>query len=294
MEELTKKTLKWIETKLMEEIKDTRALEGGTSSLMHLLTMETREVILREYTNDEWLAEDPTVVSREAENLIEAEKIDLSTPELLAVDATGKFASRPSIIMSKITGKVELKGIDLEKLARALIKIHAVRNPEITHEYFSYSNHIEFPQANWSKYPKKWQALFTYLKENTPPKYEPVFIHRDFHPANILWENGEVSAIVDWPNACIGPREFDIAHCRWNLAMMYGLNAADTFLEAYLKHSDLKSYSSYWDLEALKNVFEEEPPAVYQGWTHFGLTELTPEIIAMRMDDFLLQASRDL
>lgn len=294
MDEKTKKTMKWTETILNEKIKSATLLEGGTSSLLHLLKTDTREVVLREYTIKEWLEEDPTVVAREAENLKEAENINIPTPKGLGVDAEGSQAGRPSVLMSKVDGKVELENLNLEKLAQALIAIHSLKEPQITHKFFSYNTEITNPEATWSAYPKKWQALFSYLKEQDSPTYKPSFIHRDFHPTNVLWKNGDVSGIVDWPNACIGPREFDIAHCRWNLAMMYGQEVADTFLEAYLKHSDLKNYSLYWDLLALKNIFEEEPPTVYQGWTHFGLTELTPEIIKQRMDAFLLIASRNI
>lgn len=294
MDKWTKKTMNWTETILNETIKSATLLEGGTSSLMHVLKTTTREVVLREYTNTQWLEEDPTVVAREAENLLEAEKITLPTPKLLGVDATGNEAGRPSVLMTKVEGEVELNNINLEKLAQALIAVHSVKEPQINHAFFSYNTDISKPEARWSAYPQMWQALFSYLKEAVQPNYKPAFIHRDFHPTNVLWKDGDVSGIVDWPNACIGPREFDIAHCRWNLAMMYGQKAADDFLEAYLKHSDLKDYSPYWDKLALKNVFSEEAPDVYAGWLHFGLKDLTAELITQRMDEFLSKASRDL
>ncbi|GAA0358092.1 hypothetical protein GCM10008932_08500 [Alkalibacterium iburiense] len=261
---------------------------------MHILETDTREVVLREYTNQEWLQEDPTVVAREAENLKAAEMIEIPTPKYLAVDATGREAGRPSVLMSKVEGKVELKNLNLEKLAQVLIAVHSLKDPPITHRFFSYNTDTVKPEAKWSAYPEKWQDLFAYLKEHTPPNYEPTFIHRDFHPTNVLWTNGDLSAIVDWPNACIGPREFDIAHCRWNLAMMTGQEAADGFLEAYIKQSDVKMYDTYWDLLALSNVFDEDPPAVYEGWTYYGLTELTPDLMRQRMDAFLIKASRHL
>ncbi len=55
------------------------------------------------------------------------------------------------------------------------------------------------------------------------------FIHRDFHPLNVLWHQGSVSGVVDWVHACRGPIEFDIASCRVNLALTAGIDAAEAF-----------------------------------------------------------------
>jgi hypothetical protein len=44
-----------------------------------------------------------------------------------------------------------------------------------------------------------------------------VLIHRDFHPGNVLWHRGQVSGVVDWQSASIGPASIDVANCRGNL-----------------------------------------------------------------------------
>lgn len=53
--------------------------------------------------------------------------------------------------------------------------------------------------------------------------------------------------------------------------MMYGLDAADLFLKFYMDFQ----YDYYWDLEALGNVYSDEKPQVYEGWSAFGLGSLT-------------------
>ena len=295
MDESTRQSLKWAEKELGEHIIQTRPLKGGTSSLLHQLTTTSgRAVVLREYNNQEWLTEDPTVVYREALNLKEAKHLTIPTPAFIAVDDKGETAGRPSILMSKVDGQVDLNPKDrtdwLRQLAQMLVTIHSLNKPTITHQYFSYNNDITKPKANWSSVPKNWQRLITYLNETKTPDYEPVFIHRDFHPTNVLWENNQVSAVVDWPNACIGPREMDIAHCRVNLAQMYGQSVADAFLTYYLDQSELTTYDNYWDLEALKNIFQEETPEVYKGWEVFGLNQLTSTTIVKRLDTFLIEA----
>ena len=49
------------------------------------------------------------------------------------------------------------------------------------------------------------------------PAHDVGFIHRDFHPGNVLWKRRRLTGIVDWQAASIGPRSVDIGHCRANL-----------------------------------------------------------------------------
>ena len=51
------------------------------------------------------------------------------------------------------------------------------------------------------------QALF----ENEPNSTSKCFCHGDFHYANILWQNGHISGILDFELSGIGERDFDIA-----------------------------------------------------------------------------------
>lgn len=95
------------------------------------------------------------------------------------------------------------------------------------------------------------------------PNYRPCFIHRDFHPGNILWVRGRCSEIVDWPNACRGPAGCDIAHCRENLMWLGGDYAADSF-QAQYKHITATSHHPDWEIAS---TLEHGP----SGWTHQGI-----------------------
>ena len=57
-----------------------------------------------------------------------------------------------------------------------------------------------------------------------------MFLHRDFHPGNLLWTDERITGVVDWVSACAGPPEEDIGHCRANLAIRHGQDWADEFL----------------------------------------------------------------
>lgn len=46
----------------------------------------------------------------------------------------------------------------------------------------------------------------------------PVICHGDFHPLNVLYESGRVTAVLDWPNAIVAEPAYDVAATRTILA----------------------------------------------------------------------------
>ncbi|OZU88891.1 aminoglycoside phosphotransferase [Virgibacillus indicus] len=266
-------------------------LKGSTSSTLHNIKLETdgevKEVVIRQFDNKEWLQEEPDLAVHEAESLRKAADAGVFTPEIIAYDKSGGVSGVPLVLMSKLRGSVELKPVDRNKwlngLAEALVKIHAVDAEDFPWSYFSYNdaNEVEIPV--WSTIPATWKKAIEIVK-GPRPKVRECFIHRDYHPANVLWENGSVSGVVDWVNACAGPAGVDVGHCRWNLAMLYDVETADGFLAAYKNHGGPAfKYDPYWDLVSVIDVLFG-PPEVYQGWVAFGVTGLTNKMMVERMD----------
>jgi Ser/Thr protein kinase RdoA (MazF antagonist) len=83
-----------------------------------------------------------------------------------------------------------------------------------------------------SRQPALWEKAIE-LWRNDVPDYRPTFIHRDFHPGNVLWSRGWVTGVVDWAGSCRGPIGCDLAHCRANLRELSGPDAGDDFIAAY-------------------------------------------------------------
>ena len=77
-----------------------------------------------------------------------------------------------------------------------------------------------------------WEQAFAVLGQD-PPSYDGTFLHRDFHPRNVLWTGDEITGIVDWVETSWGPAWLDVAHCRTNLAITHGTEVADRFGAAY-------------------------------------------------------------
>jgi hypothetical protein len=62
---------------------------------------------------------------------------------------------------------------------------------------------------------------------------EKVLVHGDYQHFNVLWCDGRLSGVVDWPNAATGNRGSDVGHCRLNLAVLFDTRTAGDYLVMY-------------------------------------------------------------
>ena len=93
----------------------------------------------------------------------------------------------------------------------------------------------------WTRFPRAWAKAID-LYQGPPPTLERPFIHRDYHPGNVLWRRQHVTGIVDWQSASIGSPMADVAHCRSNLVDHFGIAAADQFLTLWQTLSGRRDY----------------------------------------------------
>jgi aminoglycoside phosphotransferase (APT) family kinase protein len=114
------------------------------------------------------------------------------------------------------------------------------------------------------------------------PDYAPVLCHRDFHPGNVLWRDGRLSGVVDWTHSCVGPAAADVAHCRVNLAVLFGQDVADEFARRYGAVDDL----AWFDVVDLVGWRTLEP----WRWQDAGRVDITAETLATAADTFLADA----
>lgn len=272
-------------------------LPGSTSASLYRLNFGSGpDTVLRQFdVVPEWLRAEPDLAWHETRSLKRAAQAGLPTPTLVAFDGTGAEAGCPSVPMTCLPGEVNLKPPNLNAwlsgLAAALARIHAVSPTGFAWTHAPYADLGPLSVSTWTTAPRAWASALERLRE-PPPTFVPTFIHRDFHPANVLWQAGQLSGVVDWVNACAGPAGADVGHCRVNLAQMYGLGAADAFKAAYQRRTG-HIQNPYWDLLSLVDLLNgDQPPTVYPGWPAFGLTSLTDELIRTRLDGYLLSLLR--
>lgn len=80
--------------------------------------------------------------------------------------------------------------------------------------------------------------IYNYLNNKKPELINYCFCHGDFHYANILWENKNISGILDFELSGIGNKEFDIA---WAIILRQGQKFLKTDEE---RQVFLKGYNS--------------------------------------------------
>lgn len=267
---------------------------GATSSSVYRLRLRAsgaeQRLVLRLFTNEAWLAEEPDLVQHEAACLAVAQGTGVPVPRLVATDETGDVCGVPAVLMTELPGAVDLRPVDcsswLQAMAEALVAIHSVDAHGFPWQYRPYKDLTTLEVPAWSPRPDAWARACS-LVQAPAPTSRRCFIHRDFHPCNVLWHDGRLSGVVDWVNGCQGPPGVDVGHCRVNLALLMGITEADAFLAFYREAAGPTfSYHPYWDLVALVD-FLTGPPQVYAGWTAFGVTGLTDRLMAERTEAYL-------
>lgn len=291
---VSKETKSWLAQTLGQEIGAITQLKGATSSAVYKIEAKNGErAVLRQFTNRDWLQNEPDLATHEAAALRHIERLENSRlyPRCLGVDETGAETGLPSVLMSLVEGDVDIGPSNLnewiEQQALFLAKFHDACHTDFSWRYRPWYNTdlMSTLTFSWSAVPSNWQRLVERLSQ-PEPAYTPVFLHRDYHPTNILWSNNTISGLIDWVNACVGPAMIDVGHCRLNLTSLFGLEAAELFLQTYLEQRPHEPYDPFWDMACFS--FEDDgPPGVYGGWADFGKTDLTPALIHARLDQYM-------
>ncbi len=208
-------------------------LPGGITADMDRVSVDTptglKDVVLRRWPDDDWA---DGLVAREASALAAVRGGGVPAPQLLAMDEDGSETGVRCTLTSALAGQPELSPSDmpswLGQLVSAQVAIHAVP---------------ERPNTRWDGWyrddrPLDWLAdrgLRDAAREaaSGPLVDEKVLVHGDYQHFNVLWCDGRLSGVVDWPNAATGNRGSDVGHCRLNLAVLFDAETAGDYLVMY-------------------------------------------------------------
>lgn len=254
----------WVETHAGGRVVSMRALRGGMSSAVHVVTVEHPggqrcRVVLRRYVGREVNDEEPDVAEREARTLRFVEQLEVTTPRLLAVGPTGDDAGVPALLMTRLSGRVDWWPKNLEcwlrRLAALLPQIHAVGLPASggIRPYCPYPPSTYQPPP-WARWPGMWERALE-IFHGPAPDLGRAFIQRDFHPGNVLWSGGDVSGVVDWQAASIGPAAVDVGHRRANL-LGFNRNVAERFTRLWEQASGL-TYHPWIDVVTVVDFLDD-------------------------------------
>lgn len=123
-----------------------------------------------------------------------------------------------------------------------------------------------------------------------PARNEPVLLHGDFWPGNVLWRDGRIVAVIDWEEAKLGDPLSDVAISRLDILWAYGIDAMHAFTDRYRAMTTVDFWNlPYWDLwAALRPV--GNIAAWAEAWQALGRPDITAESMRAGHRAFVSQA----
>ena len=261
----------WIRRVTGSEVAQVRRLPGASSAAIHRVWLgDGRSVVLRRYVWPGFLDDEPEAPEREVAALRHGSRHGLGVPVVLAADPTGASVGDgvPALLMTLLPGRPRAD-VDPHRLAEVAAAIHDVEADGLGHDYFPWYEAEMTRPPRRSRRPELWEQAVEVWRDRMPA-YPPRFIHRDFHPGNVLWSRGRVTGVVDWANACRGPAGCDLATCRANLLEWAGQERAEAFVRAYASITG-EGLHPFW---RLANLLESGP----DHWTQENLAASEPTL----------------
>jgi aminoglycoside phosphotransferase (APT) family kinase protein len=201
-----------------------------------------KDVVLRRWPGEDWTE---GLVTREASALAAVRGHGVPAPQLLATDEDGAETGVRCTLTSALTGQPDLAPADMQswlsQLATTQAAIHAVPDHPKTRWDGWYTDGASTPSPD--RYGIRYRPL-AWLADrglgeaaleaaSGPLAVEKVLVHGDYQHFNVLWRNGLLTGVVDWPNAATGNRGSDVGHCRLNLAVLFDARTARDYLAMY-------------------------------------------------------------
>ncbi|MFG2989487.1 phosphotransferase family protein [Streptomyces sp. NPDC048257] len=298
-------TRAWVEKGLSgaERIEKVVRLRGGWTSEMRRLDLcgpdGRRSVVLRSFVKPFYVRHAEGLLTREATILRLLGDTDVPAATLAAVDATAQHCDHPSLLMSLLPGTVRLgdEGADdrAELLARQLVDVHQLRlsRQQRPRPYQAWASPDRVSPPAATDRGELWQRAVDVIRRE-PPAYQGCFLHRDFHPGNVLFTGAgddlRISGVVDWVETSWGPADLDVAHCSTALALLHGVPAGMRFADRYVAAGGTLAEDGgahlYWRLlDALGFAPDAEKVAV--PWRELGRVDLTSRVLAQRLEEYI-------
>ena len=265
-------TLAWAEQRAGNGMQTTSVawLAGGSSHANHAITLTdahgtVRELVLRRWVRPDWQTTDPEFTpQREIAALTLLANADVPAPRLVAADVDAASCDVPALLETRVPGHPPRRPADLDgfcrQLAAVLPSIHAVegRAGTIVPSFRAYVDVHATAPPPWAP-SDIWRHAWEVLAQSPPPS-PACFIHRDYHPDNTLWIEDQLTAVVDWTYASLGPVGVDLGHMRWNLVLDYGPDAAERFLRHHAELAGTAPHQPYWDIRTTVDLIGDGDP----------------------------------
>ncbi len=285
------RTTAWIESATGDAVVGSARLPGATSSRILRIELSTgSRLVLREY-GAEYLHSEPIAPLRELDALDRVASTAVNAPVAIAADVDGSATGAPRLLMTEIAGRPGPQPAPwTARAAAALAAIHDTDPTGHRYHYFTYFRTGAEPSPPpWAEDAALWEsAIETAAAER---QAEDRFIHRDFHPGNLLWDRTAIG-VVDWPAGCVGPAAVDLAHFRLNLHIAGRDDLESAFVDVYRAEGGAGP-DPWWDLVAALDVLPwDQGPRAIAAWA--GLPGVAGTLGRSGIERFIRRARTDL
>jgi aminoglycoside phosphotransferase (APT) family kinase protein len=273
-------------------------LKGGVSAQVTAIEIErpdgrTKKMIIRQHGAVD-LKRNPHIAADEFKLLQILKSVGSPTPTPYYFDESGQIFSTPYIIIEFIEGQTQFTPSNLTdfilQLAINLIKIHSIDCSKLDLAFLPKQDEIVAEKLG--KRPDNLdESLDEGLIRNTLESFMPlhlrnieVVLHGDFWPGNVLWEEGQLVAVIDWEDAALGDPLADFANCRLEILWAFGIEAMNDFTHQYKSRMPTIDFSNlpHWDLYAALRLASNI--------SEWGLDESTEKRMRERYKWFISQA----
>jgi aminoglycoside phosphotransferase (APT) family kinase protein len=211
-----------------------------------------------------FLVDQPVYASRSAVAEFSALRLarahGVPAPEPIYLDETGSLLGVPGIVTRYVEGRQVAAPRDPIKwaktLARLLLDIHDITPDNEDRDNLYDGNHLGLYFLRDDE-PKRMAGhplshdIFHAVRElrSSLATVPAVFLHMDYWPGNVLWQEDRVTAVVDWDFASYGDPAYDVACFRMNMYLRGIKSAADVFLRRYEEESGAAVQNlGFWEL----------------------------------------------
>ncbi|MEI7986830.1 MAG: phosphotransferase [Armatimonadota bacterium] len=234
-------------------------LGGGISCTTTAVEIELpdgqrRKLVVRQV--GQWSFENyPNSAKNEFELLRYLDDFGITVAVPRFVDLSCDLLDRPYLVLNYVEGSPDLTVDDRTQrvtiMAENLAKIHSV---DVAHPALAFMKPTAInirpagdrfdEDLQEGKIRSVLESFFGQVAEN---RY--TFRHGDYWPGNMVWNDDQLAAVIDWEETSIGDPLFDVAIARLDVLWAYGEEAMLTFTNAYQAKVDLDyTFLPWWDL----------------------------------------------
>ena len=228
-------------------LKSHRRLPGGYSADVTVLELEAGDGTSRKHIHrlhgDVDLQQNPNVAADEFRVLQLTHAAGMATPAPVYLDAMDPLFPTPSLVLEYAEGDTDLNPEDpaayVVEMARELARIHRM---DTASRDLSFLLRVEDDCASAIGRPSGSPGVTAgerELLEVLAPRWPlprgnaPVLLHGDYWPGNTLWQDGCLTAVIDWEDTRRGDPLFDVSNARFEILMLFGAEAMSLFTGHY-------------------------------------------------------------